>query len=99
MVVSKNEIPEIIEKIPNFKERAVEASKKFQKDEWCFAYNVTDNCFCNRQVSWEDYNTKRYFGIEVYDNEEDGIVIVVNELFEDYMPLMPKGFGGIEYEM
>ena len=30
-----------------------------------------------------------------YDNEEDGIVVVVNELFEDYMPLMPKGFGGI----
>ena len=96
MNVSRNEILEIIEKIPNFKEKAIEASKEFQRIEWCFAYNVTDNCFCNRSVSWEDYNDKRYFGVEVYDNEEDGIVIVVNELVEDYMPLMPKGFGGIE---
>ena len=95
MNVSRNEIPEIIEKIPNFKEKAVEASKEFQKYEWCFAYNVTDNCFCSRFVSWEDYNKKRYFGVEVYDNEEDGIIVVVNELFGNYMPLMIKGFGGI----
>ena len=31
MIISANEIPEIIETIPNFKEKAVEASKEFQK--------------------------------------------------------------------
>ena len=91
-MITRNYILKIINYISNFKEKSIEASKEFMKDTWCFAYNVTENKFCNRNVLWTDYCNNEYFGIIV---DVDGKVLC-NELFEEHTPLMPKAIDYIE---
>ena len=91
-MITKEDILKIINDIPNFKEKAIEASKEYMKDNWCFAYNVTENRFCNRNVSWTDYCKNDYFGIII---DSDGRVFC-HELFEEYLPLLPKNTNYIE---
>ena len=91
-MITREGILNIINSIPNFKEKAIEASKEFMKDTWCFAYNVTEGKFCNKNVSWTDYCNNEYFGIIV---DVDGKVLC-NELFEEHTPLMPKAIDYIE---
>jgi methyl coenzyme M reductase subunit D len=91
-LITRNDILKIINNIPNFKEKAIESSKEYMKDTWCFAYNVTENRFCNRNVSWTDYCKKDYFGITI---DSDGRVFC-HELFEEYLPLLPKAINYIE---
>lgn len=91
-MITRNDILKIINDIPNFREKAIEASKEFIKDTWCFAYNVTEGKFCDKNVLWTDYCKNEYFGIIV---DVDGKVLC-NELFEEYIPLMPKAIDYIE---
>ena len=91
-MITREGILNIINSIPNFKEKAIEASKEFMKDNWCFAYNVTEGRFCNKDVSWTNYCKNEYFGIIV---DVDGKVLC-NELFEEHTPLMPKAIDYIE---
>ena len=91
-MITREGILNIINSIPNFKEKAIEASKEFMKDTWCFAYNVTEGKFCNKNVSWTDYCNNEYFGIIVDVDEK----VLCNELFEEHTPLMPKAIDYIE---
>ena len=91
-MVTREDILTTIDNIPNFKEKVIGASKEYMKDTWCFAYNVTENKFCNRNVSWTDYCKNDYFGITI---DSDGRVFC-HELFEEHLPLLPKNTNYIE---
>ena len=91
-MITREDILKIINNISNFKEKAIEANEEFMKDTWCFAYNVTENKFCDRNISWTDYCKNDYFGVIVDVNGK----VLCNELFEEHTPLMPKAINYIE---
>lgn len=91
-MVTKDTIIQIIKNIPNFKENAIQAGKELMKDNWCFVYNIFEGNFCHRNVSWTDYCKNDYFGITIdYDGR-----VYCHELFEGYLPLLPKNTNYIE---
>lgn len=86
--MSESRIREIIASVPNFKERAIEA----KSIDNFLAYCVDDDEFCSHDISWDDYKSKKYFCVDV-DNDNN---VVCNRAFDNYLPLLMVADNYIE---
>lgn len=83
------EVKEYISARADFKSRCLQAAKTFGND---FAYCVTDDNFCDRNIDYKDYCNKKYFCVNV-DREGN---VYCNRAFNGYLPLLMVSLDCIE---